>query len=78
MDAMQVFVSEGPERGELAAPGVIAASRDRIALDAVGIALLRLYNAVFPGKLKDVFEQEQIKRAVELGLVCGARTRSGW
>jgi uncharacterized protein (DUF362 family) len=68
MDAMQVFVSEGPERGELAAPGVIAASRDRIALDAVGIALLRLYNAVFPGKLKDVFEQEQIKRAVELGL----------
>jgi uncharacterized protein (DUF362 family) len=68
MDAMQVFVSEGPERGELAAPGVIAASGDRIALDSAGIALLRLYNAVFPGKLKDVFEQEQIKRAVELGL----------
>ena len=68
MDAMQVFVSEGPERGEVAAPGVIAASRDRIALDAVGVALLRLYNALFPGKLKNVFEQEQIKRAVELGL----------
>ncbi len=68
MDATQVFVSEGPERGELATPGVIAASRDRIALDAVGVALLRLYNAVFPGRLRDVFEHEQIRRAVELGL----------
>jgi len=68
MDAMQIFINEGPERGETAAPGVIAASRDRIALDAVGVALLRLYNAIFPGKRKNVFEQEQIKRAVELGL----------
>ena len=68
MDAMQVFISDGPERGEVADPGVIAASRDRIALDAVGVALLRLYSAAFPGKLKNVFEQEQIKRAVELGL----------
>ena len=68
MDAMQVFVTQGPERGELAAPRVIAASRDRVALDAVGVALLRLNNAVFPGRLKDVFEHEQIKRAVELGL----------
>jgi uncharacterized protein (DUF362 family) len=68
MDATQVFVSEGPERGEVAAPRVIAASRDRVALDAVGVALLRLHNAVFPGKLENVFEQEQIKRAAELGL----------
>jgi uncharacterized protein (DUF362 family) len=68
MDAMQVFVSEGPERGEVASPGVIAASRDRVALDAVGVALLRLHNARLPGRRKNVFEQEPIKRAVELGL----------
>jgi uncharacterized protein (DUF362 family) len=68
MDAMKVFVSEGPERGEVAGPGVIAASRDRVALDAVGFALLRLYNARLPGRRRNVFEQEPIKRAAELGL----------
>jgi uncharacterized protein (DUF362 family) len=67
MDAMEVFTEGGPESGELASPGVVAASRDRVALDAVGMALLRLQTAAQPGRLR-VYEEDQIKRAAELGL----------
>jgi len=46
-------------------PGVILAGTDRIAIDAVGVAILKLFGASLPGP---VFEQEQIARAVELKL----------
>ncbi len=68
MDASEVFVDGGPESGEVAAPGVVAASRDRVALDAVGLAMLRLNS---PGPVfgkAPVFEEDQLKRAAELGL----------
>ncbi len=68
MDAIQVFTSEGPERGEVANPGVVAASRDRVALDAAGLAILRLYSARIPGFRQNIFEQDQIRRAAELGI----------
>ncbi len=72
MDASRVFVEGGPEAGDLAYPEVVAASRDRVALDAVGVALLRLHGAAGPLSRGPVFEQAQIKRAVELKL--GARS----
>jgi uncharacterized protein (DUF362 family) len=75
MDAMQVFIRGGPERGELADPGVIAASRDRVALDAVGLALLRYHGAGFPLNRTTIFNQEQIKRAAELGLGAGSANK---
>ena len=68
MDAIQVFVRGGPESGELANPEVIAASRDRVALDSVGLALLRHYGAGYGWNRGPVLAQEQLKRAVELGL----------
>jgi uncharacterized protein (DUF362 family) len=68
MDAIQVFIKGGPESGELACPEIIAASRDRIALDAVGVAVLRHFGAGYPLNRGSVFEQPQLKRAVELGL----------
>jgi uncharacterized protein (DUF362 family) len=68
MDASQVFIDAGPEKGEIANPRVIVASRDRIAVDAVGIGLLRLYGAGYPLSRGSVFEQEQVSRAVELKL----------
>ena len=68
MDASRVFVDGGPEAGDLAYPEVVAASRDRVALDAVGVALLRLHGAGGPVSRGPVFEQTQIKRAVELKL----------
>lgn len=65
LDGVEAFVSGGPDRGELATPGVMLVGTDRVAIDAVGVAILRQHGAVFQGA---IFEQDQIARAVELGL----------
>jgi len=67
MDAVEVFVTGGPERGETAVMDIIAASRDRVALDAVGFAIL-LHAGARMGEYVSVFEQAQLKRAAELNL----------
>jgi uncharacterized protein (DUF362 family) len=67
MDAIEIFVKGGPESGELAYPGIIAASRDRVALDAVGLALLRNSGVGFPLNQGAILKQAQLRRAVELG-----------
>jgi len=41
---------------------------DRVALDAIGLALLRHFGAGFPLNRGAVFDQAQIKRAADLGL----------
>ncbi|MBI5460419.1 DUF362 domain-containing protein [Methanobacterium sp.] len=66
MDAMKIFVDGGPAKGTIAEPGLILASSDRVALDAVGVAILRYHGttkAVSKGK---IFELNQIHRAAEL------------
>jgi uncharacterized protein (DUF362 family) len=68
MDATRVFIDGGPEAGTTADPEVVLASRDRVAIDAAGVALLRIHGAGPPIGTIPVFEQEQIKRAVELQL----------
>lgn len=70
MDAMQVFTAGGPETGKLASPEVVMASADRVAIDAAGVALLRLHAEEPDQPLagRAVYEQAQIKRAVELSL----------
>jgi uncharacterized protein (DUF362 family) len=68
LDGIQAFISGGPDVGELVAPEVILAGTDRIALDAVGIALLRYFGCKTEAGQGKIFEQEQIARAVELGL----------
>ncbi len=75
MDATTGFSSGGPDTGKLIRPGVILASRDRVAIDAAGVALLRAYGtvpAVMNGK---IFEQEQIARAAKLGVGIGSADR---
>jgi uncharacterized protein (DUF362 family) len=73
LDAMQVFISGGPDAGEIASPEIVMAGSDRVALDAAGYALLRLHSeAASPEPLPlPVYDQDQLKRAVELNL--GAR-----
>jgi uncharacterized protein (DUF362 family) len=68
MDAMTCFTDGGPHEGPRQDPGVILASTDRVALDAVGVAILRSYgtNATVGGGR--IFAQEQLARAIELGL----------
>lgn len=71
LDGLEAFVTGGPERGQLEKPGVMLAATDRVALDAVGVAILRLYKTTPEVSQGKIFEHPQIKRAVELGL--GAR-----
>jgi uncharacterized protein (DUF362 family) len=68
MDGVEAFVKGGPAQGERAAAHVILASTDRIAIDAVGVAILRHFGTTPAVAQGPIFQQEQIARAVELGL----------
>ncbi len=68
MDGIKAFVTGGPEKGTLVEPKLLLASRDRVAIDAVGVAILKMYGAKGKVGEADVFEQDQLKRAAELGL----------
>ena len=66
MDGIKAFISEGPEKGTVVKPNLLLASRDRVAIDAVGVAILKLYGA--KGKIgeEEIFKQDQLKRAAGL------------
>jgi uncharacterized protein (DUF362 family) len=68
LDGVEAFISGGPDSGERVSSEVILAGTDRVALDAVGIALLRYFGCKTEASKGKVFEQEQIARAVDLGL----------
>jgi uncharacterized protein (DUF362 family) len=68
VDGVEAFVGGGPDRGKLADAQVILAGTDRVAIDAVGVALLRYFGTTPAVSQGSIFEQEQIARAVELGL----------
>jgi uncharacterized protein (DUF362 family) len=66
MDGVKAFISGGPATGTLADGNVFVAGTDRVAVDAVGVAILKeLGSRSVPGS---IFKQEQILRAVELRL----------
>ena len=68
LDGVGAFVDGGPARGTLKEANVIVAGTDRIAIDAVGVAILRILGTTPEVSEGSVFEQEQIARAVELKL----------
>lgn len=68
MDGIKGFSKGGPASGTLIEPGVMLASNDRIALDAVGVAILRTYGTTPEVSRGKVLQQDQIARAVELDL----------
>jgi uncharacterized protein (DUF362 family) len=74
MDGIQAFVTGGPEKGTLVEPNLLLASKDRIAIDAVGVAVLKMYGAKGKVGEANVFEQDQLRRAAELGF--GAKSAS--
>jgi uncharacterized protein (DUF362 family) len=71
MDGIWGFSKSGPEAGTLIEPGLMLASSDRVALDACGVAILRLYGTTPEVSKGPVFRQEQLSRAAELGLGAG-------
>jgi len=68
LDGIEAFVDGGPGRGTRKKADVILAGTDRIAIDAVGVAILKELGSNSAIMGKKIFEQEQISRAVELGL----------
>jgi uncharacterized protein (DUF362 family) len=68
MDGVDIFVDGGPMTGKLVKAGVVMAGTDRIAIDAVGLAVLKNHGANDAIMSRKIFEQEQIARAVEIGL----------
>jgi uncharacterized protein (DUF362 family) len=68
LDGISAFTDGGPSRGELKAGNVVIAGDDRVAVDAVGIAMLKWLGANQAIMSRGIFEQEQIARAVELRL----------
>jgi uncharacterized protein (DUF362 family) len=71
LDGVEGFVDGGPSQGEKKTANVFLASTDRIALDASGLAVLKDLGANDAIMGTKIFEQEQIKRAVELNLGVG-------
>jgi uncharacterized protein (DUF362 family) len=68
LDGVTAFVDGGPSSGELARTGVVLAGHDRVAVDAVGLAVLKAVGANDAIMDTPIFRQEQIARAVEIGL----------
>ena len=68
MDAIEAFVDGGPMTGARKRADIIIAGTDRIAIDAVGLAILKQLGSNKNIMGTKIFEQEQIARAVELGL----------
>jgi uncharacterized protein (DUF362 family) len=68
LDGVEAFVDGGPDRGTKVEARVMLAGTDRIAIDAVGVAILRLLGTTLEVSRGPIFEQEQIARAADLGL----------
>jgi len=68
LDGVDAFVKGGPDQGTRAQANVILAGSDRVAIDAVGVAILRLLGTTSQVSQGHIFEQDQIARAAELGV----------
>ena len=68
LDGVEAFVDGGPARGKQVDAQVVLASTDRVAIDAIGVAILRHFGTTSAVSRGAIFQQEQIARAVELGL----------
>ncbi len=71
LDGIEVFTDGGPARGARRQANVIMAGSDRVAIDAVGLAILKDLGSNHAIMSRKIFDQEQIHRAAELGLGVG-------
>ena len=68
LDGVEAFIKGGPDQGTRAQANIILAGSDRVAIDAVGVAILRLLGTTSQVSQGSIFEQDQIARAAELGV----------
>jgi len=68
MDGIEAFTDGGPSRGDLKTANVFIAGTDRVAVDAVGLAVLKNLGSNEDIMSRPIFAQEQMARAVEVRL----------
>jgi uncharacterized protein (DUF362 family) len=68
VDGVEAFTDGGPSEGTLKRGNVMVAGTDRVAVDAVGLAILKDLGSNEAIMGTPIFGQEQIARAVEVGL----------
>jgi len=68
MDGVEAFYTGGPMKGARWKADLTFASTDRVALDAIGVATLKMHGTTRHLENKPIFEQDQIRRAVDIGL----------
>lgn len=68
LDGIEAFVDGGPMTGTKKRADVFLAGTDRVAMDAAAIAILKELGSNEDIMGRKIFDQEQIQRAVELGI----------
>ncbi|MBI3753830.1 MAG: DUF362 domain-containing protein [Deltaproteobacteria bacterium] len=71
VDGTRIMIEGGPWEGTSSDTNLIIASGDRIAADIAGLKIIKDFGRWKMVVEKDVWEQKQIKRALELGLGAG-------
>jgi uncharacterized protein (DUF362 family) len=68
LDGIDAFTDGGPATGKRAKGNIFLASNDRVAIDAVGVAVLKAIGSNEAITQPKIFNQRQIARASELGI----------
>ncbi len=68
LDGTQSFVFGGPSHGDTAEPKLIVASRDRVAADVTGVAVLKRYGTERRLQRHSVWDNPFIKHGAKIGL----------
>ena len=68
LDGVITFVDRGPMEGTRVEGNVFIAGTDKVAIDAVGVSILRLLGTTPEVTNGSIFNQDQIKRAIDLEL----------
>jgi uncharacterized protein (DUF362 family) len=68
VDGTVSMIEGGPWEGKAEKTGLIIASKDRVAADIVGLGVIKAFGKWKGVTEKDVWDQKQISRAIELGV----------
>ena len=68
LDGIDAFIDGGPATGKRAKGNIFLASSDRVAIDAVGVAVLKAIGSNEAIMQRKIFDQRQIARASELDI----------
>jgi uncharacterized protein (DUF362 family) len=68
VDGTIAMIKGGPWEGMAEKTGLIISSKDRVAADVVGLGVIKAFGKWERVTEKDVWDQKQIRRAIELGV----------